>query len=210
MMRRAPLATLALTILTPGFAFADVFDWTYGGGTDPVYAWGTVTAVQDGSQWDITGGSGTRVVSAPLPDPGTYAVTIVAFPPDPQQGPIPISGSCVYSLASTCDIHDAGTGGVTADLIFDNVLFANAAPGYQLDPDGIVLYEADGPHSQYFSVWSSSSSAAVPPDQEFDPYYYQGTNLTNPFTVTPVPEPTSYVLVGLSLLGFIALKLRAT
>jgi hypothetical protein len=72
------LALAAAFAITPAQMHADqVFNWTYGGGTDPVYASGTLDAVPDASisgAFDILSGSGTRADST-----GTYAVTIVPF-----------------------------------------------------------------------------------------------------------------------------------
>ena len=57
-----PVAVVVAMFL-PGIALANVstFIWTYGGGTDPVYAFGTLTATPDVSiagAYDIIGGPG--------------------------------------------------------------------------------------------------------------------------------------------------------
>lgn len=183
---------VAVLMFLPGLALADVFSWTYGGTGDPVYASGTLTAVPDPSNavglYDITGGSGTRTDGT-----GTYSITIVPF-----------SGSnnpaaCLYSLASNCTVV-AQQGGVGAHLIFDNLLFADNSPGSQLDGDGIVLSQPTGPYAKFYAMWSAGCCAA-PPDQEFDPYFYTGTNLTRPFVATflHAPEPTLYSILPVYL-----------
>ena len=40
---------IAVAVLIPGVASADIFDWTYGGASDSVYAYGTLTATPDPS-----------------------------------------------------------------------------------------------------------------------------------------------------------------
>jgi hypothetical protein len=218
----------ATAIIVPSFALADspvTFDWTYGGGSDSVYGFGTLTATLDPSNngtYDILGGSGTREVNGL-----SYAVEIVSFDPAYSPNPtsyFPDSGGfggaspnppyCPYSPSSSCAIHDAGAGGVTADLIFDNVLYnVNGTPGYQLDGDGIVLYEPNAPvnDSEYYSVWGVGNAYQVgPADQEFDPYTYNGVNLQNPFTVSlaATPEPGTLEIFVLCLIGIVVAALR--
>jgi hypothetical protein len=196
-------------LLTSNVASAESFDWTYGGGTDPVFASGTLDATPDASiagAYDIIDGSGTRT-----DDTGTYAVTIVPFSAsnDPAQ--------CSYSPSSSCTI--VASGGVSADLIFDNLVYPANPAGSQLDGDGIVLNEPAGPDTdgQFYSVWSAGSADYVgPPDQEFDPFSYASINLANPFVVTPsgisevtaTPEPATFGLIGFGLIGmaFVARK----
>lgn len=220
---RIPFIALAAALaITPAAIAGPVvtFDWTYGGSTDSVYAYGSLTATPDASiagAYDILGGTGTRITTQ-----GTFAVSIIGFG-DP--GPFPrsggLGGTCVYSPSSSCDIHDAGVGGVTADLIFDNLLYANQAPGYQLDGDGFVLFEPTAPanDSDYYSVWGVGSPSQLgPSDQEFDPYTYNGDNLTNPFEVTlarnnnftATPEPSSSLLLGTGLLGLAFVAFRSS
>ena len=201
--------SLASMLLTPDFASADSFDWTYGGGVDPVFASGTLDAVPDASiagAYDIIDGSGTRTDST-----GVYAVTIVPFSAgnDPAQ--------CSYSPSSNCTV--VASGGVSADLIFDNLLYPGNPPGSQLDGDGIVLSQPTGPNARFYSVWSAgAANYAGPPDQEFDPYLYTGTDLANPFVVTLVsdttdtsaiaPEPSTFGLIGLGLAGVALSRLK--
>jgi hypothetical protein len=197
-------------LLTSNFAFAESFDWTYGGGTDPVFASGILDATPDASvagAYDIVDGSGTRTDST-----GTYAVTIVPFSAsnDPAQ--------CSYSPSSNCTV--VASGGVSADLIFDNLLYPANPAGSQLDGDGIVLNEPAGLDAQFYAVWSDGSADYVgPPDQEFDPYYYTSTNLANPFVVTQsgisgdtasTPEPATFGLIGLGLAGMAFAVLKKT
>jgi hypothetical protein len=208
------VAFAALALL-PGAALANIqeFSWTYGGGADPVYAFGTLTATPDASitgAYDILGGSGTRITSA-----GSFAVSLIYFgDPGPFPGAEGLTGPCSYSPSTNCNVTDAGAGGATANLGFDNLLYANNAPGYQLDGDGIVLFEPNAPSndSKYYSVWDIySPSTVAPPDQEFDPYTYNGVNLANPFTVKEVsatPEPGFYGFLTLGLSGIAAVSWR--
>lgn len=185
-------------LLTSSVASAESFDWTYGGGTDPVFASGTLDATPDASiagAYDILDGSGTRTDGT-----GTYAVTIVPF--SASNNP----AQCSYSSTTNCDVVASGG----TDLIFDNLLYASNSAGSQLDGDGIVLDEPGDPDGQFYSVWSSGASDYVgPPDQEFNPTDYAGTNLENPFVVTPsgtseisaAPEPATFGLIGFGLIG---------
>lgn len=190
--------SVASMLLTSNLASAESFDWTYGGGTDAVFASGTLDATPDASiagAYDILDGSGTRTDGT-----GTYAVTIVPFSAsnDPAQ--------CSYSPTTSCDVVASGG----TDLIFDNLLYASNPAGSQLDGDGIVLDEPGGLDGQFYSVWSAGAASYVgPPDQEFDPADYTGTNLANPFVVTPAgindvsaaPEPATFGLIGFGLIG---------
>jgi hypothetical protein len=189
---------IASMLLTSNVASAESFDWTYGGGTDPVFASGTLDATPDASiagAYDIIDGSGTRT-----DDTGTYAVTIVPFSAsnDPAQ--------CSYSPSSSCTVVASGG----TDLIFDNLLYASNPAGSQLDGDGIVLDEPADLGGQFYSVWSDGAANYVgPPDQEFDPSGYTSINLANPFVVTPsginevaaTPEPGTFGLIGFGLIG---------
>jgi hypothetical protein len=199
-MKRITILSVAAALCLPGLALADIstFTWSYGGGTDPVYAHGTLTATLDPSStpglYDIIGGSGFRTDSS-----GTYALTILPLGTNPL--------GCTYSLSNACSIRVVGG----TDLIYDNLLYlGSSTPGYELDADGIVVYTPTDPNNQYFSMWSQGSGLPQPPDQEFNPTPYAGTNLANPFTVTlvPTPEPSFYAVlaVGLAGLGLFAAK----
>lgn len=190
---------VAVTVLIPSVAFADVYDWTFGGGSDSVSGAGTLTATAVGGYtnlYNIISGSGTVTDSA-----GTFNVTIL--PLSAGNGSPNPCGNITPVLPCSTLQNPPGSGGV--NVTYDNLLYFPAPGASQLDANGIILYNQAGPQSEsYFDVWSAASSGNPLPDNFYNTVTGANTNLTNQFTVSPtVPEP-SYGFLALGLLGAVA------
>jgi MYXO-CTERM domain-containing protein len=222
---QAICGTLALSIAllgSAGSAKADIFSWTFGGGTDPVSGAGTLTAVADpviAGAFDITSGAGT------LTDPnGTYNVTFLTLA---QGGGN--TGLCSnvwgegWAGTAQCGTLAEPPGSGGADYPYDNLIYPNALPNNSvLDANGIVLYNAAGPQAEtYFDLWSAANQGNPLPDSlewsDLNPWAAgSSVNLANPFSVTDetvtseaaTPEPQFYGVLGLGLAGLIALMRR--
>jgi hypothetical protein len=203
-MRTGLFAIVAVALLSPGGAFADVtFDWSFAASAYGLFAAGTLTAVADpsGTQglYDITGGSGLANYSG-LGGGSSVAVTIAP---------------CA-TPSSTCTVVDVdGNGpGSGANLTYDNLLWADNSPGSQLDDNGIVLTPSplgtgfpnptyvglwDGP-SQYFFSWGGNGYEYLS-----TPFTVTAASSTSPSTsVASAPEPAIVPELVTMLMGVAA------
>ena len=187
-------------------------DSAFGGGSDPVSGYGTLTAIAapgiPGAD-EITGGSGTVTDSA-----GTYQVTILSvFQGGGTYGLCSSFGEAWAPATANCGtLHEPPLSN-GANFTYGDLIYPNALPGSSvLDANGIVLYNAAGPPAnEFFEVWSAANSGNPLPDNfqwaDMDPYAGgNNVNLANPFTVTP--EPGFYGALALGLSGLVTLVRR--
>jgi hypothetical protein len=203
-----PIA-IGLAALIPSVASADIYDWTFGGGTDSVSGSGTLTTVATAyaNIYLITGGSGTVTDSA-----GTFNVSILPLNGAPAglNGNFSPCGNISTPLDCATLQNPPGSGG--ANYGYDNLLYYPAPGASQLDANGIILYNQAGPQSQsFFDVWSAASKGNPLPDNFYNSVTGANTNFSNQFTVTEAggsqglsttPEP-GYGFLALGLLGMI-------
>jgi len=212
------LVAVGVAMFLPGTAFANIstFNWTFGGGGEPVSGSGSLTAVaypSIGGAYVITGGSGVVTDSN-----GTYNVTILTLAQSTGNAGLcsAVWGEGWAPATAQCGTLAEPSGSGGADYPYDNLLYRNALPSNSvLDANGIVLYNAAGPTAKtYFDVWSAANPGNPLPDNfewaDSNPWAAgSSVNFANPFTVTQVfvtealatPEPGFYGVLALGLAG---------
>jgi hypothetical protein len=213
LLKRVFPTAVAVAMCLPSLALADVnYVWSFGGGTDTVSGYGTLTAALVPSipgAYMITGGSGTVTISNV-----TYDVTIMTIADS--TGNAGLCSSVWGGWASWMPATEqCGTvaepplaGG--ADYPYDTLIYPGAQPTNSvLDAWGIALYNAAGPAPDtYFSLSGAGSSGNSLPDYfEWEDTTNQPyVQLANPFVLTP--EPGFYGLLALGFSGLMIVLRR--
>ncbi len=222
--------TFCIALMLPAIASADVYNWTFGGGSDPVIGSGTLSAVATSYAGVdlITGGSGSITYGG-----STYNVDILPLLPGNEFSGVRYGvygnvcgGSMVPDLPCATLQNPPLSGG--ANYTFDNLLYLNALPNNsELDANGIVFYNQAGPDTQeFFNLWSAASSNNPLPDNFWatdsgNGWNNYNVNLFNPFSVgfsvnlqqssivnSPAPEPAFYGVLSLGLTGLLVFAAR--
>ena len=179
------LVCLAVCLMLPGLAWADVYNFQYYSGasystSDAVYASGTLTVTQDGiNEYLITGVGGARNGDAitglinPYSIDGTSVDDLIFFAPPP-----PTSIATFTLIPGSDPLWASGFAFATVAGVFQPYTWEGGA------------YGSYGPYSagQYeYTVGTYSSGPMV--------------NQAITFDVSAVPEPTSILFMGTVLLG---------
>lgn len=195
--------TLAIGVaaLIPGAASADIYDWSFGGGSDNVSGSGSFTAtLVDGATfpglYQISGGTGTITDST-----GAYNVSVAGLF-DNYGGVQGLCGNVVDTNAECNTVR--GANGSGANYTFDNLLYTGASQGggQLFDADGIGFVVGGASFLLTTTGYSGNGGGALycgPGSPECE-----GLNNTLSVTLssTPTPEP-SYGFLALGLLGMI-------
>jgi hypothetical protein len=191
-MKKFCLALLALATalaIAPA-AMADTFIFTYSSndGTTGVFSVTALAAVQVSGEWVATGGT-AWITGAPLGIlPGLTDLTLIPNPLAPNQNTSPDGA-----------------------FYFDDVLLPGANP--LISNNGLLFDITDGPDTG--DTLNIFSNGAGPGTYEAD-IYANGAYVSDlgNFTLTdiasPVPEPSSLLLLGTGLLGLAFVAFRKT
>jgi hypothetical protein len=192
---------LGFAALIPGVASADIYDWSFGGGSDNVSGSGSFTATLVNSVtfpglYQINGGTGTITDST-----GTYDVSVGGLF-DNYGGVQGLCGNVVDPSALCNTVR--GANGSGANYTFDNLLYTGASQGggQPFDANGIGFVDGGASFLLTTTGFSGNGGGALYCGPAAPGCEGLNNTLSVTLSSTPTPEP-GYGFLALGLLGMV-------
>jgi hypothetical protein len=193
---------IGFAALIPSVASADIYDWSFGGGSDAVSGSGSFTAtLVNGAAfpglYQIDGGTGTITDST-----GTYDVSAAGLF-DNYGGSQGLCGNVVDPSAVCNTVR--GANGSGANYTFDNLLYTGASQGggQAFDADGIGFVAGGASFLLTTTGFSGNDGGALYCGPAAPGCEGLNNTLSVTLSSTPTPEP-GYGFLALGLLGMVA------